>query len=215
MAATDIEQQAYAQQLAAYEQQQAAYAQQQQPLAAPAFVPTVEYVMSLTKPTDTFLCHITANRYGIDFVNFRVRSLEPHCATLFEVARPEGVPAPPIETQDDSSRFIRYQFGPEFLDIQTVGTQLEFTIGEEPLHDFLMIERHYFRDQLMQSYDFNMPFVIPGSRSSWEMIYTKPMLNDEWKAALISSPWESRSDSFYFVNGELVMHNRAEYSFAK
>jgi len=215
MAATDAA--TYEQQMAAYEAQQAAYAAQQaqqQIPQAPAFVPTVEYVMSLTKPTDTFLCHITANRFGIDFVNFRVRSLDAGSQTLFEVARPEGVPAVPIENQDDSSRFIRYHFGPEFLDIQTVGTQLEFTIGEEPLHDFLMIERHYFRDQLMQSYDFNMPFVIPGSRSSWEMIYTKPMLNDEWKAALISSPWESRSDSFYFVNGELVMHNRAEYNFS-
>lgn len=215
MAATDAA--TYEQQMAAYEAQQAAYAAQQaqqQIPQAPAFVPTVEYVMSLTKPTDTFLCHITANRFGIDFVNFRVRSLDNGSQTLFEVARPEGVPAVPIQNQDDSSRFIRYHFGPEFLDIQTVGTLLEFTIGEEPLNDFLMIERHYFRDQLMQSYDFNMPFVIPGSRSSWEMIYTKPMLNDEWKAALISSPWESRSDSFYFVNGELVMHNRAEYNFS-
>lgn len=30
---------------------------------------------------------------------------------------------------------------------------------------------------------------------------------------MIDCPYESRSDSFYFVNDELVMHNKAEYAF--
>lgn len=40
------------------------------------------------------------------------------------------MPATPPESLDDTSRFIRYQFSPEFLDIKTIGTNLEFTIGE-------------------------------------------------------------------------------------
>jgi hypothetical protein len=186
-----------------------------QPVAQQYYAITADYARSLTKPTDTFLCPLTANNKGIDFCSFRVRTLDPeNPRTLFEVARPEGIPAPPIASLDDSSRFIRYQFGPEFLDVRTIGTNLEFNIGAEPLHDFMMIERHYFRDVLIQSFEFSLPFVIPGTRNTWEMIYTKPELNDEWKAALIAAPWESRSDSFYFVEGQLVMHNRAEYSYA-
>mmetsp|Transcript_119937 Transcript_119937/g.195151 ORF Transcript_119937/g.195151 Transcript_119937/m.195151 type:complete len:206 (-) Transcript_119937:35-652(-) len=183
----------------------------------PTFASTItpDYVRSLSKPTETFLCPLTANTKGIDFVNFKIRSLDEGSAgVLFEVASPEGMPAPPPESMDDQSRSIRYQFTPDFLDIKTIGTNLEFTIGDEPLHDFVMIERHYFRDQLITSYEFTMPFVIPGTRNSWEMIYSKPELPDEWKQALIANPWESRSDSFYFVEGQLVMHNRAEYSYS-
>lgn len=32
---------------------------------------------------------------------------------------------------------------------------------------------------------------------------------------MISNPFETKSDSFYFVNGELVMHNKASYKYFK
>jgi len=197
-----------------YMQQQQQYAQDPYAQQQPVYAVNADYCRQLSKPTDTFLCPLSANNKSIDFCSFRVRSLdEGNSRTLFEVARPDNVPAPDPATLDDNSRFIRYHFGPEFLNYNTLGTNLEFTIGDEPLNNFVMIERHYFRDQLINSYEFSLPFVIPGTRNTWEMIYTKPELNDEWKAALMSAPWESRSDSFYFVDDVLVMHNRAEYNF--
>eukprot|EP00041_Stephanoeca_diplocostata_P028822 m.834098 g.834098 ORF g.834098 m.834098 type:complete len:71 (+) comp23443_c0_seq5:873-1085(+) len=30
---------------------------------------------------------------------------------------------------------------------------------------------------------------------------------------MIANPGETKSDSFYFVNGKLIMHNKAEYSY--
>ncbi|VDD95095.1 unnamed protein product [Enterobius vermicularis] len=30
---------------------------------------------------------------------------------------------------------------------------------------------------------------------------------------MISHPYETRSDSFYFVNDRLVMHNKADYAY--
>jgi hypothetical protein len=38
---------------------------------------------------------------------------------------------------------------------------LTFQVGPEPLGSFRMIERHYFKNQLMRSYDFTFGFVIP------------------------------------------------------
>lgn len=32
-------------------------------------------------------------------------------------------------------------------------------------------------------------------------------------AEMISSPFETRSDSFYFVGNRLVMHNKADYAY--
>mmetsp|Transcript_41719 Transcript_41719/g.115042 ORF Transcript_41719/g.115042 Transcript_41719/m.115042 type:complete len:193 (-) Transcript_41719:68-646(-) len=185
--------------------------------AAEQFVVTPEYVNSLTAPTDRFLCPLSHNVYNIDFVNFKIRAVEEgRDQLLFEVGSDNaGAPPPPADENDDSSRFIQYHFGPGFLDIKTIGTTLEFTIGEYPLHNFRMIERHYFRDQLIRSYDFELPFVIPNTKNTWEVIYAMPELSDEWKAALISAPWETRSDSFYFVNGQLVMHNKAAYNYGE
>lgn len=31
---------------------------------------------------------------------------------------------------------------------------------------------------------------------------------------MINSPWETVSDSFYFVEGKLIIHTKAEFSYA-
>jgi hypothetical protein len=31
---------------------------------------------------------------------------------------------------------------------------------------------------------------------------------------MINSPWETKADSFYFVGGKLIMHNKSEYNYA-
>ena len=48
---------------------------------------------------------------------------------------------------------------------------LTFAVGPEPIENFRMIERHYFRDILIKSFDFNFGFCIPNSRNTWEAIY--------------------------------------------
>ena len=77
-----------------------------------------------------------------------------------------------------------------------------------------MIERHYFREQIIQSYEFKFPFCIPDTTNDWESIYDVPVLSKELEEDMINSPWEAQSDSFYFVDNELVMHNKAEYNYA-
>jgi len=176
---------------------------------------TPDYVNALTESTQEFLCPLNANIYDMDFNGFKIRALEDGGErVLFEGNLPQGLPPPSQRSQDDSSRFIRYHFGHEFLNYKSVGTTLRFTNGPYEAHNFRLIERHYFMNQLVRSFDFSMPYVIPSTANTWEFMYDVPELNDEWKAALIASPWESRSDSFFFVNEQLVMHNKAEYNYA-
>lgn len=159
-----------------------------------------------------------------------------------------------------------------------------------------MVERHYFRNKLIKSFDFTFGFCIPNSTNSWEVIYTMPSLSKKegtfflsflffllsssfppfsfffslpllsllvylhafflflcsllllsflyflsfsflgflllfiiidlvidvsdltWYYLvqdMIASPFETKSDSFYFVNDVLVMHNKAEYAYSK
>merc|ERR1719160_1794300 len=176
-------------------------------------------VSTFGQPTDGFLCPLSANIYKIDFVGFKIRAVDEFSGTetlLFEINKDPNDPDDglPDDDADDSVRTIRYHFGPSFLEYKTIGTSLEFTIGDQPLHNFRMIERHYFRNRIIKSYDFTMPFVIPNTTNNWEVIYTMPELSEEDKQALSGYPWETKSDSFYFVNNALVMHNKAEYNYA-
>mmetsp|Transcript_47699 Transcript_47699/g.66234 ORF Transcript_47699/g.66234 Transcript_47699/m.66234 type:complete len:170 (-) Transcript_47699:178-687(-) len=135
------------------------------PPEPPTYEITPDYVNLLTAPTEQFLCDLEHNIYNIQFVNFKIRCLDPgNERILFDLGAGDLPSPPPPDVGENACRFIRYHFGPEFLGIQTIGTTLEFTNGGYEVQNFRMIERHYFRDQLITSYDFVMPFVIPNTR---------------------------------------------------
>ncbi len=79
--------------------------------------------------------------------------------------------------------------------------------------NFRMIERHYFQDKLIKSFDFTFGFCIPGSTNTWEAVYDIPALDHQLIEEMIRCPYETKSDSFYFVGDELIMHNKASYKY--
>ena len=137
---------------------------------------------------------------------------------MFEVARDPD--APPVDVSqtppemEDQVRCISYDFGADFLNLETIGTTLEFSVGPREVEGFRMIERHYFRDTLIKSYDFMFGFCIPNSTNTWEAIYDMPPLPPDLMEAMIANPWQTESDSFYFVGDTLVMHNKAKYAYS-
>ncbi|OZC06380.1 GMP-PDE, delta subunit [Onchocerca flexuosa] len=90
---------------------------------------------------------------------------------------------------------------------------VEFNVGDKPVNKFRMIERHFFRDRLLKSFDFEFGFCIPNSRNTCEHIYDFPQLSQSLIDEMISNPYETRSDSFYFVEDRLIMHNKADYAY--
>lgn len=58
-------------------------------------------------------------------------------------------------------------------------SRVEFTVGDKPINNFRMIERHYFRDQLLKSFDFEFGFCIPSSKNTCEHIYEFPQLSED------------------------------------
>lgn len=175
---------------------------------------TPEDVLRLNKATENYLCSTDANIYGIDFTRFKIRDMESN-TVLFEIAKPPGLdPAESADPSDpNAGRFVRYHFTPEFLKLQKVGATVEFTIGAKPIREFRMVERHYFREKLLKSFDFDFGFCIPDSKNACEQIYDFPSLDNEMIRQMVAHPFDTRSDSFYFVDGKLVMHNKADYSY--
>lgn len=110
-------------------------------------------------------------------------------------------------------RTIRYEFSEDVLRLPTIMTCLQFSVGKKEVSSFRMIERHYFREQLVKSYDFAFGFCIPGSTNNWDAIYSMPPLEESLIEEMVSSPYETKSDSFYFVGDKLIMHNKAEYKY--
>ncbi|ESO95483.1 hypothetical protein LOTGIDRAFT_117117 [Lottia gigantea] len=169
---------------------------------------TPEDVLRLNSVTEKYLCPPEANVYGIDFTRFKLRDLDSN-TVLFEVAKP-----PPSDDADpNAGRFVRYQFTSQFLKLKTVGATVEFIVGDKPVNKFRMVEKHYFRERMLKCFDFEFGFCIPHSRNTVEHIYEFPTLSAEEIKDMIDHPYETRSDSFYFVDDKLIMHNKADYAY--
>ncbi|KAG5673053.1 hypothetical protein PVAND_003130 [Polypedilum vanderplanki] len=182
---------------------------------------TPEDVLKLTKITDNFLCS-NNNEYQIEFTRFKIRDLETD-TVLFDISKDPNMPETnEITTTDDkqqdgttedSGRFVRYLFSATFLKLKHVGATVEFQVGNKDVKNFRMIERHFFKDRLLKTFDFNFGYCIPNSKNTCEHIYEFPTLPQDLIDQMIACPFETRSDSFYFVDNQLVLHNKADYSY--
>ncbi|TPX62151.1 hypothetical protein PhCBS80983_g00741 [Powellomyces hirtus] len=175
---------------------------------------TPDAVLKFNKPTEKFLCPVSANTF-IEFLEFRIRDVESNRA-MFEVKRPSHE----IDwnardlSGSDELRKISYTFPAEFLSYKAIGTTLVFAVCPAGIKNFRMIERHYFKNRLIKSFDFTFGFCIPGSVNTWESVYTMPPLDSDQIQEMIDSPDQTMSDSFYFVDDELIMHNKASYRYS-
>lgn len=67
---------------------------------------TPEAALALTKPTDDFLCPLSANTYGLDFKEFEIKDYD-RGISLFHVARPADAPAVDYQVRAaQSGRFV-------------------------------------------------------------------------------------------------------------
>lgn len=123
-----------------------------------------------------YLCEISDNVYEIDFVKFKIRDMDSN-RTLYEVCKPDENSKIDLSQLSDECRFIRYNFASSFLKLKNVGAMVEFTVGDKPVQKFSMIERHYFRNRLIKSFDFDFGFCLPNSRNTIEHIYDMPELS--------------------------------------
>ncbi|XP_021093974.1 protein unc-119 homolog A isoform X2 [Heterocephalus glaber] len=140
-----------------------------------------EDVLGLQRITGDYLCSPEENIYKIDFIRFKIRDMDSG-TVLFEIKKPPASERLPINQRDldpNAGRFVRYQFTPAFLRLRQVGATVEFTVGDKPVNNFRMIERHYFRNKLLKSFDFHFGFCIPSSKNTCEHIYDFPPLSEE------------------------------------
>lgn len=179
--------------------------------------PKPDAVLQYTGPTPGYCCALTDNVYGIEFESYEIRDTEQG-TVIFQVAG-----SPPIDYSqippeyEDQVRCASFDFGVAFLDIPGITTQLTFSVGDNELPNFRQIERHYFRDTLLSSFDFEMAprGCVPNSTKTVENHYERPVLDPEMKQQLIENPYETQSDTFYYVGDVMVMHRKTEYAYSQ
>lgn len=91
----------------------------------------------------------------------------------------EELEDPDDEEQKSNPRYVRYIFKSDFLKLKHIGASVEFTVGDHPINKFRMIERHYFKNKLLKSFDFDFGFCIPNSHNTCEHIYNLPEISEE------------------------------------
>lgn len=177
---------------------------------------TPDEVCRFKKPTDGFLCKLSDNKYGIDFLAFSIKDYDTK-RKIFAVDRESNMDALAgvdlSNIDEDSLRKIDYKFESDVLSLPRIVTQLKFTVGDNIVQDFRMIERHYFKGRLIKSFDFTFPFCIPKSTNTWTSEYELPPMDAALVDEIVKSPNQTQSDSFYFVQGKLIMHNKARYTY--
>jgi len=179
---------------------------------------TPDQVSQLLKPTEGFLCPLSANTFGIEFLQFTISDYQTK-KIIFEVGKdtpaPQDIAVDFSNLGEDMYRKIKYTFSEDVLRLPLIQTTLMFAVGSIALNGFRMIERHYFRDRLIKSFDFTFGFCIPGSTNTWDAVYDLPPLSEDLVNDIIDNPYETKSDSFYFVNDKLIMHNKASYRYVR
>ncbi|KAJ3361664.1 hypothetical protein GGF32_007132 [Allomyces javanicus] len=178
-------------------------------------------VLKFKKPTPGFLVPFQTSP-PVQFLAFTIKDKKSG-HVFFETKRPDldaGTVVPladlvvPDGLDPDMLRTVNYDFGADFLDCATVSTSLVFAVGARPVSNFRMIERHYFGDQLIKSFDFTFGFGIPHSVNTWESVYEVPPIDKKLRAKMIAEPRKTMADSFYFVDDKLVMHHKATFEFS-
>ena len=136
--------------------------------------------MSQSNTIIDYLCPLSSNTFDVQFLQFKIRDTSTN-KIIFETSAEEVTRDANCQgiTDEDELRCIKYQFSRDVLKSPALGTTLIFSVGDKPLQNFRMIERHYFKDRLLKTFDFNFNFCIPNSTNSWECIYNMPALSSQ------------------------------------
>lgn len=183
---------------------------------------TLEKAKNLKQRPQTFLCKMKANNIELQFVHFKLRNPDTgrvYIETEFkernnaDLLIDDDQYPPEILAVLNEMRFVQYKLPIEFLTTRTLSCSLKLKIGDKIVESLVMVENHYFNNHMIAQFEFKLPFCGPNTKNTAEYIYELPELDEKVIAEINKKRLSTFSDTFFFADGVLVMHNKAEYSF--
>ena len=170
---------------------------------------TEEQAQKMEKATDHFLIKLEDNIYGVRFNGFKLRDIKT------EKVYHEYYPKDPFELDYFADHVLDYPFPNEILKGQkNLGTSLKLVVGDKLAKNLVLLERHYIEGKLAANFRFAFPVFIPNSSNDIEFIYNIPKLSPEVEEKLEKGEdIYAESDTFVFVEGKLIVHRRAKYTY--
>ena len=185
---------------------------------------TPDYVKSLKSFTDTFLCNLDDNIYNLNFINFVLKSIHNFSNKKEEVIIELKIDSNNIneeiikrskEIKDiyKNPRMIRYHLKKDLLNSDLKLT-LKFKNRSDIGYNLKMIENHYHDNELIGQIFHNFGFCIPNSENARDIIYKINSQNFK-EISNISGPFEIKTDTFFFANDKLIIHNKTLFYFSQ
>ena len=170
---------------------------------------TEEQALKMDHALDHFLIKLEDNKYGVRFNGFRLRDLKT--GTVYH----EYYPKDPYELDYFADHMLDYPFPNEILKGQKhLETSLNLVVGDKPVKNLVLLERHYIGGKLAANFRFPFPLFIPKSENKVSFIYEIPKLSPEVEEKLEKGEdIHAESDTFVFVEGKLIIHRRAKYTY--
>lgn len=170
---------------------------------------TLEEALKMEKPTKDFLIKLEDNTPGVRFNGFKLRDMET--GEIYHEYYPENI----FELDYYADHILNYKFPNKLIKNQkNLGTSLKLCVGNNMIKNSVLLERHYINDHLAASFNFKFPLFFPDSQNSIEFIYSIPKMPPEVQAKIDKGEdIEAKSDTFIFVEGNLVVHRRAQYQY--
>ena len=171
---------------------------------------TEQQALQLEKPLDKFLVKLEDNTFGVKFNGFRLKDKQT------DKVYHEYYPKDEYELDYFADHLLDYPFPNDILKGQKqLGTKLNIAIvGDKPVKNLVLLERHYIGGKLAANFRFPFAMFPPKSKNEVEFIYSIPKLSDEVEEKLKKGEdIHGASDTFVFVEGKLIIHRRAQYTY--
>ena len=131
---------------------------------------TIDDARALRQPTERILCTLADNKY-IRFGEYSVCDFDSR-TQLLHVSADENKQMDDFarSMEDNGSltmdmRVLKHSFPRTFFQLRNLELNLQFTNvnDNKPLADLTLIEKHFFRGQVLSEFEFNFPFCVPNS----------------------------------------------------
>lgn len=169
---------------------------------------TIDEVMNMSKPSENFYVELSDNTLGVRFKGFKLRDVKTN--EVFHSYQSDNI----FELDYFADNELDYVFPLSILKAKNLGSNITLVVGNNLVKSLTLIERHYIDDKLAANYKFEFPVFMPNSENNIEFMYPIPPLTKNTIDRINNGDViNAKSDTFIFVEGKLMVHRRANYTY--
>lgn len=179
---------------------------------------TPEAVRAASSPMAGYAIKLSENSVSLEFLEFSIKD-ESSGEVFFEVKRDQEQQQPSSELLDDLPeemedmvRHVRYHVPQKMLQCKVIETRLKFSLAQD-VPNLRLIDRHFFKGEFVKEYAMEFGPCKAGSDHCWYAKYHMPEASEEQIMDYVRMPGGHCTDSFYFVGDELMVHNKATFTY--